>query len=247
MSGKRLSVGMVNLEKIILPSKIGPNAFIKKRVARLAPILLIILLFSYGGNVKAEVDSFLRSDAGVSFKLDSGRDFAKSLKPRNIDISGGELPRQKNSELTGPSIQKNKNPPLAGPSFGWAREEKEIQNFQDWKKEKIQSVVNQSNTLRLQILEAQASKNSKLQQSLERQLQQIKWNLEVARELSIVDYLTLYLTLIPREDKFQLAARTLSPSEVAELMEAYSTLSVGGFPQKVQKKLKDNSLSEKVD
>jgi hypothetical protein len=99
-----------------------------------------------------------------------------------------------------------------------------IKGFQDWKNEKVQTVVAQANYVRAQITRAQIEGNLRLQESLERQLQQLKWNGEVARDLTVADYFSLYLTQQPHGDRFQQAAKRMSPQEVAELMESYSNV-----------------------
>lgn len=97
-----------------------------------------------------------------------------------------------------------------------------VKGFQEWKTEKIQAVILQANNVRMQINKAHLDGNYKLKESLERQLQQLKWNSEVARDLTVTDYFSLYLSQQPQTDRFQQAATKLSVQEVAELMEAYS-------------------------
>lgn len=99
-----------------------------------------------------------------------------------------------------------------------------VKSFQEWKNEKIQNVSTQTNNLRMQIMKAQSDRNTKQQEFLERQLQQLKWNSEVARDLSVTDYFTLYLSQQPQSDRFQQAAQKMNPIEVAELMESYSNI-----------------------
>lgn len=97
-----------------------------------------------------------------------------------------------------------------------------LKSFQDWKKEKIQTALVQTNLIRAQILKAQTENNPKLQESLERQLNQVRWNSEVARDLSVTDYFVLYLSQQNQPDRFQQAAQRMTTSEVAELIEAYT-------------------------
>lgn len=97
-----------------------------------------------------------------------------------------------------------------------------FKSFQDWKKEKIQAAFVQTNTIRTQILKAYLDSNTKLQESLERQLNQVRWNSEVARDLSVTDYFVLYLSQQNQPDRFQLAAQRMTTAEVAELIEAYT-------------------------
>ena len=99
-----------------------------------------------------------------------------------------------------------------------------IKGFQEWKNEKLQAVFLQANLVRSQINRATMESNIKLKESLERQLQQLRWNGEVARDLTVADYFSLYLSQQTQSDRFQQAATKLSLQEIAELMEAYSTL-----------------------
>jgi hypothetical protein len=105
--------------------------------------------------------------------------------------------------------------------------------YKDWKAEKIQNIqvkINQTGAQveALKVRIAQDQKSAVVSpygnhlQYYQKQLDQAQWNLEVARDLSVTDYIVLYLATQPSKGRFQEAAAQLKPSEVAELMEAYS-------------------------
>lgn len=103
----------------------------------------------------------------------------------------------------------------------------QIQSFKTWKAEKIQTASKQLNltrssvqALRLKLTAAELAKNSTLK-SLESQANQQEWNLEVARDLSVADYLMLYLANKKEGARYQRAASHLSTQEIAEVLEAY--------------------------
>lgn len=98
-----------------------------------------------------------------------------------------------------------------------------VKSYKDWKGDKIQTALNQILLTRNQALKAQTEGNLKLRDSLQRQMSQLQWNLEVANDLSVTDYFVLYLSQQSQADRFYLAAQKLTASEVAELMEAYSS------------------------
>lgn len=99
-------------------------------------------------------------------------------------------------------------------------------NFRDWKAEKIQSVQGKITSLKTQIetvrkIESK-SRAAILMGYYTRSLNQEKWNLEVATDLNITDYVVLYVVHHPSQEKFKGAAALLTPAEVAQLIEAYS-------------------------
>ncbi len=119
-----------------------------------------------------------------------------------------------------------------------------IKPFKDWKSEKIQQVqsrifANKTQADALKTKKAQevstAQKHpdiriksttpalDQLIQFYEKQVDEEQWNLEVAQDLSVTDYVALYLGLQAAKNRFQLAAAQMSPSDVAELLEAYSS------------------------
>jgi hypothetical protein len=97
-----------------------------------------------------------------------------------------------------------------------------VKGYQEWKQEKVQVAMTQGIAVRAQLIKAAAENNRKQVEILERQLAQLNWNVEVARDLSVTDYFVLYLSQQPNADRFQQAAQKMSTKEVAELIEAYS-------------------------
>ncbi len=97
-----------------------------------------------------------------------------------------------------------------------------VKGYQEWKQEKVQYAMTQGIAVRAQLIKAAAENNKKQVEMLERQLAQLNWNVEVARDLSVTDYFVLYLAQQPQTDRFQQAAQKMSTKEVAELIEAYS-------------------------
>lgn len=135
---------------------------------------------------------------------------------------------------------------LSGPALATlAFTASNLKSFQEWKKEKVQATLVQSNLIRSRILEAQLNKNAKLQESLERQLNQVRWNSEVAKELTVTDYFILYLSQQNQEDRFKIAAQKMTLDEVADLIEAYTGMLSYKRHELVTNK-KDVNTSEKA-
>ncbi len=109
-----------------------------------------------------------------------------------------------------------------GASIVAATASSSLKGYHEWKNEKVQSAVNQGASLRQQLIKAQTEGNRKQVEALEKQQMQLNWNIEVARDLSVTDYVVLYLSQQNHPDRFQQAAQKMSTKEVAELMEAYS-------------------------
>lgn len=107
-----------------------------------------------------------------------------------------------------------------------------VKNFRDWKAEKILIITNKMSSIKskmdteknkkklLTINQLSLSEQKNID-FLERQLSQEQWNLEIAQELSVTDYLALYIAQNPGKNKFQEAAANLGSSDVAELIESY--------------------------
>ncbi len=103
----------------------------------------------------------------------------------------------------------------------------EIKGFHEWKNEKVQIALGQMAILKSQIQKATTENNRKSIEGLQKQKDQLKWNLDVAQDLSVTDYFVLYLSQQNQSERFKLAAEKMTTKEVAELMEAYaSTLSI---------------------
>lgn len=101
----------------------------------------------------------------------------------------------------------------------------QLKSFGDWKDEKIQSSKEQliSSKQKLESLKDKLkNKNDGLIKTLEQQISQDEWNLEVTESLSVRDYVILYLANQQGTDKFQNAAQKMGPKETAQLLEAYA-------------------------
>ena len=97
-----------------------------------------------------------------------------------------------------------------------------ILSYKEWKGEKIQAAIVQTMQVRGQLLKAKADSNILQRSSLEKQLEQTMWHLDIAKELSVTDYFVMYLSPLSTPDRFQIAAQKLSTAEIAELMKAYA-------------------------
>ena len=97
-----------------------------------------------------------------------------------------------------------------------------IKGFHDWKIEKIQVAQTQTTAARNLLLKAKADGLKSNVETLDREISQLQWNLDITKDLSVADYVVLYLSHLNQTDRFQQAAAKLSTSEVAELMEAYA-------------------------
>lgn len=95
--------------------------------------------------------------------------------------------------------------------------------FRDWKSEKIKQIQLHisSGKGHLELLKQKKGPETTVQY-YEKQLAQEQWNLEVAQDLSVTDYVVLYLAQQPSKNKFQEAAGQLSAIEVAQVLEAYA-------------------------
>jgi len=106
-----------------------------------------------------------------------------------------------------------------------------IHSFKEWKGEKIQTAIVQTMQVRAQLLKAKANSNLLQKTSLEKQLEQTMWHLDMAKELSVTDYFVMYLSPLTAPDRFQIAAQKLSTAEIAELMKAYAAELNSSNPQ----------------
>jgi hypothetical protein len=123
--------------------------------------------------------------------------------------------------------------------FGLSSRAQTVVSFKDWKSEKIQQIQGRISAEKLQLEALKLKKApetivagkpaakgdsgiSHLIQRYEQQLTQEEWNLEVAQDLSITEYVMLYVGAQPSKQRLIQAASKLSAEEVAELMEAYS-------------------------
>ena len=97
-----------------------------------------------------------------------------------------------------------------------------VKGYQEWKNEKVQYAQSQADLVRTQLLKAKLDSNRKLTDNLEKQIVQLNWNVDVAKDLSVTDYFVLYLSQQTATDRFHQAAQKMSTKEVTELMEAYA-------------------------
>lgn len=98
-----------------------------------------------------------------------------------------------------------------------AKNASDLRSFREWKAEKVKAATEKVDHVQAQI---QTHKGAGLR-DLEQQLSQEQWNLEVAQDLSITDYLVLYLASKGSAAQLTEAARKLSPEETAQILEAY--------------------------
>ena len=106
----------------------------------------------------------------------------------------------------------------------------QIKSYKEWKSEKVHAALTQTQTTRTQILKAKSEGKSSQAESLEKLEKQQQWNMEVANDLSVADYFVLYLSQQNQSDRFHEAAKKMTSSEVAELMEAYAATLAQGTP-----------------
>jgi len=97
-----------------------------------------------------------------------------------------------------------------------------VLGFREWKAEKIQGAFQSVMALRVKAQKAHSDGQRALYDQLLKDMSQLNWNLEVARDLSVNDYFVLYLSQVSHKDRYQLAASKLQPTEMAELMRAYA-------------------------
>jgi hypothetical protein len=108
-----------------------------------------------------------------------------------------------------------------------------VKSFKDWKAEKIQQIQAKLSQTKANLedikarkaqdpLLAKAKGYESLIQKLEKDQSQNQWNLDVASDLSLTDYMALYLSHQSSKTRFLDAAAQLQPADVAELLEAYN-------------------------
>lgn len=111
-------------------------------------------------------------------------------------------------------------------SFGWTKDlaldEARIQSYRSWKAERIQSVLGRIGTQRAVLVKAQTEGKKDIALQAERLLKQEEWNLEVAQDLSVSDYIVLYLSGQSASNKFYQAAQQMTVAETSELIEAFA-------------------------
>jgi len=119
------------------------------------------------------------------------------------------------------------------------------QSFKDWKTQKIAVAQHQIELTKAQIMAARLGPLSSNQvrtnlHNLDLELSQENWNLEVAKDLSLTDYLVLYLAHQGSSAKLVEAARKMTPEETALVLDAYIK-SIGSFPTDSRVQLPTNA------
>ena len=102
-----------------------------------------------------------------------------------------------------------------------------IKSFQEWKTLQVET-----SKADLRAVKARAQGKAgyaSAVRSIEQQVTQERWNLEVAQDLSVTDYLVLYLAHQGAPGKLAEAAVKLTPEETAQVLEAYIR-NMGAFP-----------------
>ncbi len=97
-----------------------------------------------------------------------------------------------------------------------------IKGYREWKTDKILAATTQTNVTRALLVKAKTEGQKSNAETLDRELTQLQWNLDAAKDLSVTDYFVLYLSQQTAADRFQQAAPKLNTVEIAELMEAYA-------------------------
>ena len=115
-----------------------------------------------------------------------------------------------------------------------------LKSFLEWKNDKIHAassqVENSKADLRAVKTRAAGAKGyASAVRSAEQQVTQERWNLEVAQDLTVTDYIVLYLAHQGSPGKFNEAASKLTPEQTAQVLEAYIR-SMGAFPASDSKK-----------
>ncbi len=117
----------------------------------------------------------------------------------------------------------------------------QVKSFKDWKSEKVQLITAKINAIKQKIeLEKQKQPNSpNVLGFYEKMLSQEEWNIDIAKELKVTDYIALYLKQNSSKNKFQEVASQLSATEVAEIVEAY-TQTLGSESSTISKQAYQN-------
>ena len=89
-----------------------------------------------------------------------------------------------------------------------------VVSFKQWKEEKVKLAEQE-------LAEQRALSGLQNMKELQ-QLNKRRWTLEVAQDLSVSDYIILYLAQNPSPNKYKDAAQKLEVEQIAELLEAYT-------------------------
>jgi hypothetical protein len=99
-----------------------------------------------------------------------------------------------------------------------------LKSFSAWKSEKVQSVKEQVSDVRnkFQLVKARVKSTQDPQLNVvSQQLNQQEWNLEVAQDLNVIDYVVLYLAAQGSKADLKAAATKFTPEETAQILAAY--------------------------
>jgi len=99
-----------------------------------------------------------------------------------------------------------------------------ILSYADWKQEKVHVASEQVSATKNKLHNLRArAKGYKDPQiaGIRQQLNQHEFNLEVAKDLGVVDYIVLYLSTKDSAEGLKLAAMKMSAKETAQLLKAY--------------------------
>lgn len=99
-------------------------------------------------------------------------------------------------------------------------------SYKEWKSQKIHTCGDHLKSLKVKF--AKASKDSESAKDIDQEMTQENWRLEVAKELTIKDYMILYVApqLTPENASQRLKeiAAMLSKEEIAQVLETYVQL-----------------------
>ena len=101
----------------------------------------------------------------------------------------------------------------------------DVLSFKDWKRGELQKATEQLVSINGKIAKENQllnSDSSPHQGAQDQEIKQKEWNYELAKDLSIKDYLVLYVSTLTQANKFNAAAEQLSLDEIAEVLQHYS-------------------------
>lgn len=118
-------------------------------------------------------------------------------------------------------------------------------SYRDWKSEKIHSCSDRLKVLRIQLSSAKSARDEGALKTIEQDMVQENWRLEVAKELSVKDYMILYvIPQLPEKGasrRLKEIAAVLSKEEVAQVLETYVQLL--NAPQAAHTQMRIQALS----
>lgn len=113
--------------------------------------------------------------------------------------------------MTGDIEKSNVRPALSG-----------VTSFTEWKNQKIENAAARIRKLSSQLSDLRTvNPKSSAIATVQSDLQQEKWNLEAAQDLTLKDYLVLHLKPLESQGRLNEAAARMSPEEVKQLLAEY--------------------------